>query len=78
MPNKVFLWLKGSAYAVASERDNVKRQEYADRAMELLEKATGEIDFKPHWLQVPHFDPLRKRADFQQLQARFERKFEEE
>jgi hypothetical protein len=61
-------------YAVASGKVAGKQQEYADRAMELLRQAV-----KAGWKDAAHMrrdtdlDPLRARADFQELIAELEK-----
>jgi tetratricopeptide (TPR) repeat protein len=55
-------------YAVAGVKVADKKQEYADRAMELLQKAV-KAGYKDaaHMAKDPDLDPLRDRADFKQL-----------
>ena len=63
-------------YAVASGKFADKKVEYAERAVELLQKAV-----KAGWKDAAHmkkdsdFDSLRDRADFQKLLADLEAKF---
>ena len=62
-------------YSVASGKIADKRTEYADRAMELLQKAV-----KAGWKDAAHIkadadlDPLRERADFKKLIADLEKR----
>lgn len=64
------------AYAVASTRAADKKQEYADRAMELLAKA---VNFGYSDLDLIKSDAdlqsLREREDFKQLLKKAEAKF---
>jgi tetratricopeptide (TPR) repeat protein len=62
-------------YALASGKSADKKQEYADRALELLHKAVkaGFTD-AARLRQNTDFDPLRMRADFQQLIKQLEAK----
>ncbi len=62
-------------YAVLSGQETDKKQEYANRAMELLRKA-ADAGWKDaaHMQKDPDLDPLRKRADFQKLLADLEAK----
>lgn len=62
-------------YAVASGKVADKKQEYADRAMELLQKAvaTGWRN-AAHMAKDTDLDALRDRADFQKLTAALEAK----
>jgi len=55
-------------YAVASGKSPDKKQQYADRAMELLRKAV-QAGFKdgPHMAKDPDLDLLRNREDFKKL-----------
>jgi len=55
-------------YAVASTKFADKKTEYADRAMELLQKAiaAGNMDIA-HMAKDRDIDPLRERADFKEL-----------
>ena len=55
-------------YAVASTKVADKKQEYADRAMEMLQKAVR-AGFKDTTLMAKdeNFDPLREREDFKKL-----------
>ena len=57
-------------YAVASAKIADKKQEYADRAMELLRQAV-KAGYKDaaHMAKDPDLDPLRDREDFQKLLA---------
>ena len=57
-------------YAVASGKVAAKKQEYGDRAMELLKKAVA-AGFRDaaHMAKDTDLDPLRDRADFKQLVA---------
>ena len=62
-------------YSFASAKIADKKKEYADRAMELLQKAV-----KAGWNNAKHtakdtdLDPLRDREDFKKLLADLERK----
>jgi hypothetical protein len=62
-------------YALASSRSADKQQEYADRALELLQRAVkaGFTD-AARLRQDTALDPLRDRADFQDLLAGLENK----
>ncbi len=62
-------------YAVASGKIADKKQEYADRAMELLQKAV-KAGFKnaAHMAKDTDLDPLRVRADFKKLLAELAKK----
>ena len=55
-------------YAVASGKDAGKKDEYAARAMELLQKAV-KAGYKDaaHMAKDKDLDPLRDRADFKKL-----------
>jgi hypothetical protein len=57
-------------YSVASAKIADKKQEYADRAMELLYKAV-QAGFKDaaHMAKDSDLDPLRDREDFKKLMA---------
>jgi tetratricopeptide (TPR) repeat protein len=57
-------------YAVASDKATDKKQEYADRAMELLRKAV-QAGWKngAHMARDSDLDPLREREDFKKLLA---------
>jgi tetratricopeptide (TPR) repeat protein len=57
-------------YAIRSGKEADKQQEYADRAMELLQKAvkTGYAD-TAHMAKDTDLDPLRNREDFKKLLA---------
>jgi hypothetical protein len=61
-------------YAVASVEVADKKEEYANRAMELLHKAVkaGYKDY-PHMTRDTDLDPLRDREDFKKLMAELER-----
>ena len=63
-------------YAVASDQIADKKQEYADRALELLQRAV-KAGFKDvaHMKVDKALDPLRERKDFQKLLAELEKKF---
>ncbi len=65
-----------SMYSMASSKIADKRQEYSDRAMELLQKAVkaGYKDAK-HIRKNTDLDPLRERDDFKKLMAELEAKF---
>ena len=62
-------------YAVAAEKTPDKKQEYCDRAMEMLQKAV-----KTGWNQADHisadqdFNSIRDRDDFKKLLAVLEKK----
>jgi serine/threonine protein kinase/WD40 repeat protein/tetratricopeptide (TPR) repeat protein len=60
-------------YSIASAKDADKRQEYADRAIELLRKAI-EAGYKnaEHLKTDPDLEPLHDREDFQKLVAELE------
>ncbi len=60
-------------YAVASSKSADKKQEYADRAMELLHKAVqaGYTD-AAHLAKDKDLDVLRERGDFKKLLAELE------
>ena len=62
-------------YAVAAGQDAAKKAEYADRAMELLQRAV-KAGYKDaaHIKTDGDLDPLRGRADFKQLLATLEGK----
>ena len=63
------------AYSLASAKIAEKQQEYADRAMELLQKAVKEgWNAADHTTNDPDLDPLRDRDDFKKLLADLERK----
>ena len=61
-------------YAVASGKIADKKQEYADRAMELLQKAV-KAGYKDaaHMKKDTDLDPLRDREDFKKLMAELEK-----
>ena len=61
-------------YAVASGKIADKKQEYADRAMELLKKAV-KLGYKDaaHLKTDTDLDPLREREDFKKLLAELEK-----
>ena len=62
--------------AVASDKIADKKAEYADRAMELLQKAvTAGYKDAAHVKKDPDLDPLRDREDFKTLLADLEKKF---
>jgi tetratricopeptide (TPR) repeat protein len=60
-------------YAVASGKSADKQQEYADRALELLQRAVKAGYTDAHMRQDTDLDPLRMRADFQELIAGLEK-----
>jgi eukaryotic-like serine/threonine-protein kinase len=62
-------------YAVASGKIADKKQEYADRAMELLQQAV-KAGYKDaaHMTKDTDLDPLRGREDFKKLMAELEKK----
>ena len=66
-------------YAVASGKIADKKQEYADRAMELLHKAV-KAGYKDaaHMKKDTDLDPLRDREDFKKLIAELEKKAEKQ
>jgi tetratricopeptide (TPR) repeat protein len=63
-------------YAVASDKIAGKKQEYADAAMEILQKAV-KAGWKDagHMKQDKELDPLREREDFKTMVAELEAKF---
>jgi tetratricopeptide (TPR) repeat protein len=62
-------------YSIASDKVADKKQEYADRAMELLEKAV-KAGYKDaaHMAKDTDLDPIRGREDFKKLLAEMESK----
>jgi hypothetical protein len=57
-------------YSLASTKISDKKNEYADRAMELLQKAVKEgWDDAGHTARDTDLDPLRNREDFKKLLA---------
>ncbi len=78
---KVAGWTAGQwydfacVYAVASGKIADKKQEYADRAMEMLHKAV-KAGYKDagHMKKDTDLDPLRGRADFKKLVADLEKR----
>ena len=54
--------------------DAPQQNRYAARAVALLRQAIAKGAKDPGTLKAPDLDPLRGRADFQQLQAEFEKK----
>jgi serine/threonine protein kinase/tetratricopeptide (TPR) repeat protein len=71
--NAVQLYNFACVYAVAAGKIADKKQEYADRAMELLRKAVqaGSKD-AAHMAKDSDLDPLRDREDFKKLMAELE------
>ena len=60
-------------YCIASGKIADKKQEYSDRAMELLQKAVkGGFNKAAHMKQDTDLDPLRNREDFKKLIAGME------
>ena len=64
-----------SLWAITSDKEADKKQEYADRAMELLQKAV-KVGFTDaaHIANDTDLDPLRGREDFMKLLAELEKK----
>ena len=63
-------------YAVASDKIDGKREEYAARAVELLRQAVAKgYQDVAHMGKDTDLDPLRQRADFRLLVADLARKF---
>jgi tetratricopeptide (TPR) repeat protein len=60
-------------YAVASDKIADKKQEYADRAMELLRKTVhASWKYAPHMAEDTDLDSLRNREDFKKLISEFQ------
>ena len=60
-------------YAVASGQVDAKKEEYADRAMELLRQAVARgYKSSAHMKMVTELEPLRGREDFKELLIRLE------
>ena len=74
--NAIQLYYFACVYSVASGKVSDKKAEYADAAMELLQKAV-KAGFKEaaHMKQHEDLDPLRDRDDFKKLLADLEAKF---
>ncbi len=63
-------------YAITSGKEADKKQEYADRAMESLQKAVkAGYSNAANMAKDTDLDPLRDRADFKKLLAELEQKF---
>jgi serine/threonine protein kinase/tetratricopeptide (TPR) repeat protein len=70
-----FLYDSACVYALASVKSADKKQEYADRAMQLLQRAVkAGFNNAARLRKNPDLDPLRAREDFQKLIAGLEKK----